>query len=177
MRFPHPRGDGPLIMVVGGAGIEISPPAWGWPGAESDLADDIADFPTRVGMARSNSPKPPPARRFPHPRGDGPFLEELLFHFLAISPPAWGWPEVMNERKNTWFDFPTRVGMARRRTPRGPARARFPHPRGDGPCDVCGKNKNVTISPPAWGWPVETIGIVTDVSDFPTRVGMARQMP
>ena len=51
---------------------------------------------------------------------------------------------------------------------------RFPHLRGDGPWDTDAKVAGKWISPPAWGWPVETKSADLDDEDFPTCVGMAR---
>ena len=71
-------------------------------------------------------------------------------------------------------DFPTRVGMARLTTPLAKIGTGFPHPRGDGPFTSVDTTTNIMISPPAWGWPV-SYGFLEDAaSDFPTRVGMAR---
>ena len=58
-RFPHPRGDGPTLLAAREALLEISPPAWGWPGSPSVIGPAAFDFPTRVGMARQHSPQPP----------------------------------------------------------------------------------------------------------------------
>ncbi len=114
-RFPHPRGDGPLGVVVAVSEHEISPPAWGWPVRRDADACECGDFPTRVGMARTPSPSTPNRSRFPHPRGDGPELPIARRFPTLISPPAWGWPGVILRGIMGRRDFPTRVGMARSR--------------------------------------------------------------
>ena len=70
--FPHPRGDGPLWLIMKKGGAEFSPPAWGWSGLT--LADPAyaGVFPTRVGMVRLSLSVPTAGMGFPHPRGDGP---------------------------------------------------------------------------------------------------------
>ena len=98
-----------------------------------------------------------PFPRFPHPRGDGPHPRDPLLVRLAISPPAWGWPEHRRQGRGNEPDFPTRVGMARLPDLRAGQRNGFPHPRGDGP----ESRRNATIR----------------ATDFPTRVGMARSWP
>ncbi len=72
------------------------------------------------------------------------------------------------------MDFPTRVGMARAGHPVAFVWGGFPHPRGDGPWAEVFEVTGLTISPPAWGWPVGGGGGEENLSDFPTRVGMAR---
>ncbi len=64
--------------------------------------------------------------------------------------------------------------MARRGTS-GPRRAgRFPHARGDGPKWRNASANWPSISPRAWGWPASLGNLGACLSDFPTRVGMAR---
>ena len=93
----------------------------------------MADFPTRVGMAREVDREAEKVERFPHPRGDGPALAIQKFMPDAISPPAWGWPDQSARLDVLAEDFPTRVGMARPgETPAG-VRVGFPHPRAVGP--------------------------------------------
>ncbi len=55
-RFPHPRGDGPNNISLGGDHTWISPPAWGWPARTQIPSLTHHDFPTRVGMARYSQP-------------------------------------------------------------------------------------------------------------------------
>ncbi len=138
------------------------------------MASHFHDFPTRVGMARGMAKSRLPTPRFPHPRGDGPHEAPLAIGCPEISPPAWGWPAAAIHTRARAEDFPTRVGMARPSFDRPRPRRRFPHPRGDGPLNP---NPNIpcpTISPPAWGWPVEIAVRFHVFVDFPTRVGMAR---
>ncbi len=72
MRFPHPRGDGPVARRSRLSSRQFSPPAWGWPGHGWCGSDLLQVFPTRVGMARVLRMLDRPAPCFPHPRGDGP---------------------------------------------------------------------------------------------------------
>ena len=73
------------------------------------------DFPTRVGMARSEGITVFDWDGFPHPRGDGPTPGDRLGLGRVISPPAWGWPVGIAGYVVAYGDFPTRVGMARYR--------------------------------------------------------------
>ena len=173
-RFPHPRGDGPRFLRVAGVWAGISPPTWGWPARGVQLWGAMTDFPTHVGMARSWQPRPIHRQRFPHPRGDGPICSASMPWPWRISPPTWGWPAGQGSRPPRRFDFPTHVGMARRRRAcRAPA-CRFPHPRGDGPSAEANHRNLQAISPPTWGWPDLRTARNLTRGDFPTHVGMAR---
>ena len=174
-RFPHPRGDGPRICRMVSNARAISPPTWGWPGYVVYRQHHRSDFPTHVGMARAASRTSAAPRRFPHPRGDGPSSRTRLHAWRPISPPTWGWPVHALARFRQASDFPTHVGMARagaggRAFPLG-----FPHPRGDGPSDLCTSTQSSSISPPTWGWPGFTLCNPVANLDFPTHVGMARR--
>ena len=173
-RFPHPRGDGPDSLRPDSHRHSISPPAWGWPDDHFHQRTAVDDFPTRVGMARIAVCNNVPNSRFPHPRGDGP--QRNTGHRLLglISPPAWGWPVLVRFLRQGRGDFPTRVGMARRRWSVSSPCQRFPHPRGDGPLGCPVVTASQLISPPAWGWPGTARRSNRPQRDFPTRVGMAR---
>ena len=154
--------------------LQISPPAWGWPDLFEADGVLLADFPTRVGMARCNPASLRSQNRFPHPRGDGPLDYQVVVPADAISPPAWGWPGIANRHRNARNDFPTRVGMARADEAQTGDAPGFPHPRGDGPIAIPLSARLEQISPPAWGWPGDRRRKVRSPKDFPTRVGMAR---
>ena len=128
-------------------------------------------------MARTPAPRPTPAARFPHPRGDGPDGGRAADGASRISPPAWGWPAVPVGPLFRLDDFPTRVGMARPRPESSCLSRRFPHPRGDGPQTRNKSKTTARISPPAWGWPGQQAPDRAADGDFPTRVGMARSLP
>ncbi len=66
------------------------------------------------------------------------------------------------------------MGMARNGSPIHTHELGFPHPRGDGPPNTRQHSAAQEISPPAWGWPGTAERSGAWISDFPTRVGMAR---
>ncbi len=151
--FPHPRGDGPLLLGDGDGSGGFSPPAWGWPVEDCGDSGGGDVFPTRVGMARLSRVLHAIASGFPHPRGDGPCPPSIRSATSGFSPPACGWPAAALSWLSLRRVFPTRVGMARtgangRRCP-----SCFPHPRGDGPSGRRGGCIYMVFSPPAWGWP------------------------
>ncbi len=153
----------------------MSPPAWGWPEQEIDCRTRLADVPTRVGMARRQSHHARRRRGCPHPRGDGPAIRRVSDDRVKMSPPAWGWPVFCVSTRKIRCDVPTRVGMARRARRTGMRGVRCPHPRGDGPVVDLGGDVAGEMSPPAWGWPGETVAGIAMPYDVPTRVGMARR--
>ena len=93
-----------------------------------------------------------PASEFPHPRGDGPYINDRRQRERASSPPAWGWSDDMSEKILIAVEFPTRVGMDRCNHPLATTPSRVPHPRGDGPQYQMLYRWLRTSSPPAWGW-------------------------
>ena len=128
--FPHPRGDGPGSALRYQVKMKFSPPAWGWSGRRPRPPHRRRVFPTRVGMVRENRRDGEAARRFPHPRGDGPLAASIFLTCQWLSPPAWGWSDakahaeavvfppwgmvrIQVEQVGLQFSFPTRVGMVR----------------------------------------------------------------
>ena len=171
--FPHLRGDGPPARKSRPCTTLISPPAWGWPAVRGVAEACEHDFPTCVGMARGQCNRCCGRKGFPHLRGDGPHLIYFPRRCRGISPQAWGWPDYLVLFRSGGFDFPTCVGMAREQHQVGSDSVGFPHLRGDGPTDNLPALPAATISPPAWGWPVEIAAEVWAKPDFPTCVGMA----
>src|ERR1035438_176088 len=89
--IPHPRGDGPVVVVFTTDDAKYSPPAWGWSATPRTVRCVEKVFPTRVGMVRGARRRRDCWRRIPHPRGDGPGIEARLQKYGLYSPPAWGW--------------------------------------------------------------------------------------
>jgi len=131
--FPHPRGDGPINVPDDEYRHWFSPPAWGWSDPLRYPLGDPMVFPTRVGMVRCGAPVRRVRSRFPHPRGDGPYLRGVPTVPSGFSPPAWGWSAACLPGRERDPVFPTRVGMVRCQSGHYPTLKGFPHPRGDGP--------------------------------------------
>ena len=156
--------------------LAMSPPAWGWPDKWIARFADQEDVPTRVGMARQTPGSARAGGRCPHPRGDGPSISANAIARSAMSPPAWGWPDVCRPARGAPDDVPTRMGMAREIEDNIQRITGCPHPRGDGPRRAQELFPDLKMSPPAWGWP-ENKRLRTEVEkDVPTRVGMARSI-
>jgi len=132
-RFPHPRGDGPLVRNRRRRRPRFSPPAWGWSAILDDASAVAQVFPTRVGMVRHSGSRFGRFAGFPHPRGDGPLSRKPDRSGEPFFPPAWGWSALVRAPAFLLRVFPTRVGMVRAALRRPRCRCCFPHPRGDGP--------------------------------------------
>ena len=112
---------------------------------------------------------------FPHPRGDGPWSSQTRAWAGSFSPPAWGWSGKQGHafvRRNV---FPTRVGMVRLGHLHAARRARFPHPRGDGPRRATTSRPTSAFSHP-WGWSVDMSFVVRPDRVFPTRGGWSDEL-
>ena len=136
MGCPHPRGDGPTVILMQELRLQMSPPTWGWPADAWQSRGGGFDVPTHVGMARMNASNSTETSRCPHPRGDGPRLPVATAHCRRMSPPTWGWPVTCALLVRGSNDVPTHVGMARSPCICAMARPRCPHPRGDGPDQI-----------------------------------------
>ena len=171
---PHPRGDGPPTHSATARKTEFSPPAWGWSEGRVSLTHTKQVLPTRVGMVRSGAKPDLGPISSPHPRGDGPTLQDVVNTAAGFSPPAWGWSVY---RGINWFllsVLPTRVGMVRSRPSTDPTSASSPHPRGDGPNRNGAGGIAKVFSPPAWGWSDRRRPGSGRWHVLPTRVGMVR---
>ena len=151
-RIPHPRGDGPVVIVNECDNMRYSPPAWGWSVTARARGEHSAVFPTRVGMVRPLGSRQRPRACIPHPRGDGPVGKVLNEFRGKYSPPAWGWSVSPAPFPETHSVFPTRVGMVRFPGTAPSSPSSIPHPRGDGPLIAARDGKVLAYSPPAWGW-------------------------
>ncbi len=171
---PHPRGDGPISVVVLRSVGQFSPPAWGWSANAVGGRHRAIVLPTRVGMVRRRSPAPWPRAGSPHPRGDGPITAYDPSTDHPFSPPAWGWSDPTRHRCSPDRVLPTRVGMVRCSNSKQERGFRSPHPRGDGPAHHPGRLPTLLFSPPAWGWSGGSASCKRPHAVLPTRVGMVR---
>ena len=90
-RFPHTRGDGPSAAFDASTGHEFSPHTWGWTWTINRSAVWIFVFPTHVGMDLRTFLICFSTFRFPHTRGDGPFVFSTALIDIMFSPHTWGW--------------------------------------------------------------------------------------
>ncbi len=111
--FPHTRGDGPPARAWKEHGLEFSPHPWGWTGRLSLGGAPTNVFPTPVGMDRSAGCAFDTQLRFPHTRGDGPWVGVCWLCRQRFSPHPWGWTVSEHLPHNEQPVFPTPVGMDR----------------------------------------------------------------
>ncbi len=174
LRFPHTRGDGPVVEGAEELQRLFSPHAWGWTDRQHRPGLVVDVFPTRVGMDRGTLSRPRSPACFPHTRGDGPPPRASCCPTQSFSPHAWGWTADRPGVRQLQDVFPTRVGMDRARRWRRCKYPCFPHTRGDGPSSPSTASASLRFSPHAWGWTGALCGVVICQHVFPTRVGMDR---
>ena len=173
---PHACGDGPLCLYPRVNADGSSPRLWGWPAFMHSPSWPFCEFPTPVGMARSARTTCDRSRRVPHACGDGPVVSWQSYLGAVSSPRLWGWPGRARRGMSSPPEFPTPVGMARAR---GGARWRgsgVPHACGDGPPGSVLPDLAAQSSPRLWGWPGSQQPGRQRRHEFPTPVGMARQV-
>ncbi len=173
LRFPRPRGDGPVMLRGESRRARVSPPTRGWPRIAFRTVAPFAGFPAHAGMARSRRRPPGPLQRFPRPRGDGPAMRLSGPTSVRVSPPTRGWPAPLRFAARHPSGFPAHAGMARCPRLLRSNRFRFPRPRGDGPSAPSALASSSLVSPPTRGWPLHRLRRPTGRRGFPAHAGMA----
>ncbi len=113
--------------------------------------------------------------RFPHARGDGPDVREVLKKRTTFSPRTWGWSVQDAVCGGHSVVFPTHVGMVRSPRRMVPGGRGFPHARGDGPKSTELLADLQEFSPRTWGWSGKAVNAFGNSRVFPTHVGMVRR--
>ena len=133
LRFPRPRGDGPLVDTTRADCPGVSPPTRGWTSHTAPRDRGAFGFPAHAGMDPTTAAVSPMLPRFPRPRGDGPFSSSSTVRMKTVSPPTRGWTAMTPKQQRFCDGFPAHAGMdLTLRAPPLPL-TRFPRPRGDGP--------------------------------------------
>jgi len=112
-RFPHARGDGPVIAAAVIMRHMFSPRPWGWSHPILATIYSSRVFPTPVGMVLIQVECYDYETGFPHARGDGPIIRPLPRECPKFSPRPWGWSAFPIFSRFAWGVFPTPVGMVR----------------------------------------------------------------
>ena len=115
-----------------------------------------------------------PIGRFPHMRGDVPFVGSSRCSMRSFSPHAWGCTGSKAAEAVSVKVFPTCVGMYRPCDRRWWRRICFPHMRGDVPNSDLYQAHVLRFSPHAWGCTVFGVALYAVELVFPTCVGMYR---
>ena len=171
---PHPRGDGPTMVVTVGSAEAFSPPTWGWSVAGAGRFEIRPVLPTHVGMVRLPRWSRQHPLGSPHPRGDGPDDGPGQGQDDGFSPPTWGWSGSGKPQGQGPTVLPTHVGMVRAPLRASARAARSPHPRGDGPPFSDRTAPLRQFSPPTWGWSAHNRIEQRRLPVLPTHVGMVR---
>ena len=172
MRFPRPRGDGPLGPVEAEAGTLVSPPTRGWTSLSRPRRRTHEGFPAHAGMDPVTHATRWTAVWFPRPRGDGPWSDHARPRQTWVSPPTRGWTLVSELLLLGSHGFPAHAGMDHTEGSWRRGRRWFPRPRGDGPQIARLQAKISRVSPPTRGWTLRTIYQTGNVYGFPAHAGM-----
>jgi len=93
----------------------------------------------------------------------------------VCSPQTWGWTVRFTHSTKLPIVFPTDVGMDRFSELPNAQYLSVPHRRGDGPVEFIQGRSVTSCSPQTWGW-TEYFGTTgSDITVFPTDVGMDRR--
>ena len=171
-RFPRPRGDGPHSSCTACRYCAVSPPTRGWTAEVPEDLRHVNGFPAHAGMDRAPGAGAVALLWFPRPRGDGPAIASPDALPSRVSPPTRGWTVVDRRRSAQTLGFPAHAGMDRWSWARSTGSARFPRPRGDGPCEVDVVHRPRPVSPPTRGWTACTRATGTAPAGFPAHAGM-----
>ena len=171
--FPRPRGDGPCGTRRPKLKARVSPPTRGWTRSEVVAIGAPAGFPAHAGM----DPCPPFGgrilKRFPRPRGDGPFLTDRFSDTAEVSPPTRGWTPRQIAAAGGRLGFPAHAGMDLTQQQMVSLVVGFPRPRGDGPARGSREVDQVPVSPPTRGWTLNMAYVVRLCTNgFPAHAGM-----
>ena len=171
-RFPRPRGDGPLKKRFEDAREEVSPPTRGWTWYAWTRESEPVGFPAHAGMDPQEPSLGSTARRFPRPRGDGPYVSGATLAASEVSPPTRGWTVKLLHCGIAPNGFPAHAGMDPEQAATEDPAAGFPRPRGDGPGVLGRGTRFVKVSPPTRGWTCQSVHVRRARLGFPAHAGM-----
>ncbi len=127
-------------------------------------------------MVRAGTPRAAAARRFPRPRGDGPYLTARVGHSTPVPPPTRGWSLSILAGRPSMGGSPAHAGMVRSPTRGGRRAARFPRPRGDGPSTGTSRTGRKRVPPPTRGWSAFLAAWCGLLLGSPAHAGMVRAL-
>ena len=172
LRFPRPRGDGPLGCRAPPPRHRVPPPTRGWSQVTGRRLVADSGSPAHAGMVPGHWPPSRGRQRFPRPRGDGPRSRRSRRGSSRVPPPTRGWSVALGRQARDLVGSPAHAGMVRRR-PSGPgACRRFPRPRGDGPLLDMEYGVDLAVPPPTRGWSFVLGPPVRELDGSPAHAGM-----
>ena len=170
--FPRPRGDGPVVRSVGSANSKVSPPTRGWTRMIDRWDWKPFGFPAHAGMDLGEGARHRCCRRFPRPRGDGPWKVDFPGSQQVVSPPTRGWTRPDRPAACRSRGFPAHAGMDLDDDDGNPLLVGFPRPRGDGPQHLASRLRKCQVSPPTRGWTQLALVFHDAWIGFPAHAGM-----
>ncbi len=172
LRFPRPRGDGPLAREPKHRATLVSPPTRGWTPIRLRQWFFSRGFPAHAGMDPGRATIRTMTCRFPRPRGDGPQYFINTENLDLVSPPTRGWTRTIIEDTEAALGFPAHAGMDPRSLRVRWVRPWFPRPRGDGPVRSHRMSPSGGVSPPTRGWTASGAHCAATYKGFPAHAGM-----
>jgi len=174
VRFPRPRGDGPIADLVARYGVWVPPPTRGWSLGPDAYRIDREGSPAHAGMVLWPPSWSPSAARFPRPRGDGPTRALPNSVFWWVPPPTRGWSGPAAAVRPLPRGSPAHAGMVPATATIADRPLGFPRPRGDGPLLFTEDQVRAMVPPPTRGWSRPLHGRDRRRRGSPAHAGMVR---
>ena len=111
LRLPRLLGDGPVVEFTEPIGTPAPPPARGWTRKPHLLAGRSIGSPACAGMDPSMTSIAFAASWLPRLRGDGPSDGGFFFVGSLAPPPARGWTQMVEFRRQRRSGSPACAGM------------------------------------------------------------------
>ncbi len=150
--LPRPRGDGPLLGLLGKPDPAAPPPTRGWTRRPALRPPGPGGSPAHAGMDPSCRSSSSACAWLPRPRGDGPSRRMFSRRSCPAPPPTRGWTRARCGTDQDRPGSPAHAGM----DPLGPVSPRpedrLPRPRGDGPHAIQSLLFARSAPPPTRGW-------------------------
>ncbi len=150
--FPRPRGDGPSKLLEGVCCMTVPPPTRGWSLIYAEGAARGVGSPAHAGMVPRRGGDTMTKKRFPRPRGDGPWLPAFIGVVKSVPPPTRGWSPTPRCFVDVSNGSPAHAGMVLGKAGGSEMSIWFPRPRGDGPDNRDLFSRVHGVPPPTRGW-------------------------
>ncbi len=169
---PRARGDGPVLVFPGRAGLECSPRTRGWSRRHRTQAEGTAVLPAHAGMVPVRRPGSEATVGAPRARGDGPGKLTARIRDAVCSPRTRGWSPELAGVQTTDAVLPAHAGMAPKPPCPRVSRRRAPRARGDGPRGGTAHRRPPLCSPRTRGWSHDPLHAPVVGAVLPAHAGM-----
>ena len=171
-RLPHARGGVSFIPVLRPTAVTSSPRPWGCFLRELSYSDQVAVFPTPVGVFPDACQMPLLSASLPHARGGVSQRRASLPQTLTSSPRPWGCFLFYRNHPFDCLVFPTPVGVFLMIAVLQKWDSGLPHARGGVSPPSLIAHQPTESSPRPWGCFQQRIAQAKARLVFPTPVGV-----